>query len=276
MLNYLDYFEFNKNKKEKITKKVDYFLKCRKEKIHLVLDFDRTLTKSQSQFGENISTWHVLKNHLPEKAKQDYENLYNKYRPLEIAGIMKLSDAITWWNEILNLYKKNNLSWIDIANDVDKKMPMRDGVKEIFEICQAKNIPIMIISAGIKDVIEIWCKKYKIKPSIILSTKLFFDDNGVINGWDKKSLVHVLNKKEIGHNEVAQIRKTRPNTILVGDSIDDYSMVSGEKNVLRVIVDDARLDDKPTNGVDNKKLEKFDLIIKNKSLFPVAEIIKLF
>ena len=155
-------------------------------------------------------------------------------------------------------------------------MPIRPGVKELFNICSKKNIPTIIISAGVRDVIEAWCQRFEIKPSIILSTNLFFDSDGIISGWDKKTLIHILNKKEKGHQEIKKIRKLRPNTILIGDSIKDESMVSGVKNVLRIMVDDPRKDDLHRNEMfyDNT-FKKFDLIIKNKSLYPVVDIIKL-
>ena len=125
--DYLDEFEFKDNKK--IIAKVDSFLFSGKEKIHLVLDFDRTMTKSQNQAGENINTWQILKTHLPEEAKEEYQKFYNKYRPLEAANKMKESDAAAWWEEILNLYQKNKLNWLDIVNDVNSKMPIRNGTK---------------------------------------------------------------------------------------------------------------------------------------------------
>ncbi|KKQ21455.1 MAG: hypothetical protein A3G45_00070 [Candidatus Staskawiczbacteria bacterium RIFCSPLOWO2_12_FULL_37_15] len=272
--DYLDEFEFKDNKK--IIAKVDSFLFSGKEKIHLVLDFDRTMTKSQNQAGENINTWQILKTHLPEEAKEEYQKFYNKYRPLEAANKMKESDAAAWWEEILNLYQKNKLNWLDIVNDVNSKMPIRNGTKELFDVCKKKNIPIIIISAGIKDVIEIWCQRFEIKPATILSTNLFFDNNGYIKGWDRGSLIHVLNKKEKGHKEVSEMKKLRPNIILIGDSINDYSMVNGTKKVLRIIIDDPRPDDMLSKKNNSDGFSKFDLVIKNKSLYPIIKILKLF
>jgi cytosolic 5'-nucleotidase 3 len=274
-MNYID--KFICGDKEKNLKKIEFFLKHGKEKIHLVLDFDRTLTKSQNDLGENVTTWEILKTHLPIKGQKEYQRLYNKYRPLEVKNIMKLSDAVIWWEKILDLYKKNKLRWSDIANDVEKRMPIRPGTKELFDTCEKKGIPIIIISAGIKDVIGIWCQKFKIKPTLILSTNLNFDSDGYIKGWDKNSLIHVLNKKEKGHQEVSKMKKLRPNIFLIGDSIDDAHMVGGAKKVLRIILDDPRIDAGRKGGMFyNKMLQKFDLIIKEKSLFPVVDIIKLF
>ena len=261
---------------DRIVEKIKHFLDSGKEKIHLVLDFDRTLTESQNKLGENVSTWEILKTHLPQNSQEGYQALYNKYRPLELKNVMSLSDAVTWWEGILNLYKMNKLRCSDIANDIETRIPIRACVKELFKICEEKNIPIIIISAGIKDVIEMWCQKFSIKPSIILSTKLIFDSKGYIKGWDRSSLIHVLNKKEKGHKQIGKMRESRPNTILVGDSVSDARMVSGDENVLRIIVDDPRTDDELDEEFYKDMFSKFDLVIRNKSLCPVIDIVKLF
>jgi len=254
--------------------KTKSFLADGKEKLHLILDFDMTLTKTINQFGEHVATWQLLMSHLSEKGKKEYQNLYNRYRPLEAANKMTNSVAVEWWEETLNLLVKNRLKWSDILSDVEERMPVREGVKELFDICEQKEIPILIISGGIRDVIEVWCQKLNIKPAIILSTNLNFDSKGFIKGWDKNSLIHAFNKKEQGHEEVSKIRKLRPNTILVGDSPDDYSMVDGDEMVLRILIDDPR----PGESLlgNNAKKDKFDMIIKDKSLFPVVEMIKFF
>lgn len=254
--------------------KLNFFIKDGKNKLHLLLDFDRTLTKSANKLGENISTWEILKIHLPQEAQKEYQQFYKKYRTLEIENHMTINDAIIWWEAILKLFKKNKLKWSDIAKDVEEKMPMRLYTKELFKICEKKNIPAVIISAGIKDVIELWCQKFEINPNLILSTDLTFSSEGYMDGWHKESLIHVLNKKEKGHHEIQKIKSERPNTILIGDSLDDASMIDGEENVLRIIVNNPREDNK--NIKIEELFEKFDLVIKDGTLHSVIKILNLF
>ena len=254
--------------------KLDSFIKEGVDKIHLLLDFDRTLTKSQNDLGENVTTWEILKDHLPSKAQKEYQQFYKKYRALEIGNKMTVSDAVKWWKRILNLFQKNKLKWSDITNDVEKRMPIRPYTKELFQICERKNIPTVIISAGIQDIIELWCQKFEINPTIILSTNLTFSSEDYMTGWRKDSLIHILNKKEKGYQEIKKIKSKRPNTILIGDSLDDAYMVEGEKNVLRVIVYDSRKDDKIK--IIKEFTKKFDLIIKNGTLHPVVKILNSF
>jgi hypothetical protein len=132
----------------------------------------------------------------------------------------------------------------------------------------------VILSAGIKDVIELWCEKFHVRPNMILSTKLHFNGRGFISGWDRDSLVHTLNKNETGKKHLGAIQKTRPYAILIGDSMDDAAMVDGDENILRIFIDNGSHKKNLTDGFYNKVFEKFDLIIKNGSLLPIVEAIK--
>jgi len=269
-MNYLNDFLYKDEKK--VNKKINSFLSSGSKKIHLVLDFDRTLT-----IGKNSTTWAIFGAHLKKEGIIKYKKAYEKYRPLEISDRMKISQAVAWWEEMLNLYKENKVKWQDVMKDVKMKMSIRSGARELFNICSKKGIPTIVISAGNKNIIEAMFRRFDIKPTIILSTELFFDSKGCMSGWDKDSLIHVLNKKEMGHTQINKIKKSRPKTILIGDSIQDAKMVSGNKNVLRIIVDNPRVDDVSRDKAFYKDVfRKFDLVIKNKSLFSVVDIKKLF
>ena len=267
-------FFFQERKRKNILRKLKFFTVSGRDKLHLLLDFDRTLTKSKNELGENVTTWEILRVHLPQEAQKEYQQFYKKYRRLETENKMAVSDAVIWWERILNLFQENELKWLDIAKDVEERMPIRPCVKELFKICEKKNIPTIIISAGIKDIIELWCQRFEIDPTLILSTNLTFSSEGYMNGWDKDSLIHVLNKKEKGHKEVEKIKSKRPNAILIGDSLDDASIIEGEENVLRIAVYGSRKDDKIKKV--KEFTERFNLVIKDKTLCPIVEILNLF
>jgi len=258
-----------------LLRKTNFILRSGRDKLHLVLDFDRTLTQGKDGSGQDITTWHVLQNYISKEARADYWRFYKKYRPLEAQNKITETEAITWWSSILNIYRDNQLKWSDVAVNLETEMPPRTGVKELFDVCAEKKIPTIIISAGIKNLIDLWCQKHGFSPSLVLSTDLFFDSQGVVNGWDKNSLIHALNKKEMGHEKLLEIRKRRPNTILVSDSIHDADMVEGGFNSLKIIIDDMRFDDFPRRDDFFEKIfKKFDLIIKTGTFAPVIEILK--
>ena len=56
-----------------------------------------------------------------------------------------------------------------VEQDFLSKASIRPGTKELFDLCAEHGIPTIILSAGIKDVIELWAEAYQIKPSVILA-----------------------------------------------------------------------------------------------------------
>lgn len=261
-----------KNKKE-VVKKLRRFINSGKDKIHLLFDFDRTITVGKNRKGDDYTVWGALQELLSPEAKKEYFRFYKKYRKLEIENKLTNEDAATWASSILDLYASNGLKLSDVKK-VSNKIKIRKYARGLFRICNKKGIPTIIISGGIKNVIELVCRRAKIRPTLVLSSVLDFSKNGHICGWERGSLVHMLNKKERGHKEIAGIKLARPNIMLIGDSLDDVIMADGKDNVLRVAVNNPRKDDKKDKM--KELIKKFDLVIKDESFLPVIKILKLF
>lgn len=246
--------------------------------MHVVFDFDRTLTVSRPGINGDITTWHIFNEHLPPTGQDRYQKLFAHYRPLELNGTMDETHATVWWTEILNLFAEYKINLYEIEQDFLSKATIRPYAKELFDLCAARNIPTVILSAGIKDIIEIWALNYLIRPSVIHSTSLHMQPDGTISGWDKESIVHVLNKKERGdsHDDIADIRRRRPMTILVGDSLNDASMAEGDETVFRVLIHDPRPNDSEvdTSAFRERAFQKFDAILESGSLRPVGKLIE--
>jgi hypothetical protein len=135
-------------------------------------------------------------------------------------------------------------------------------------------IPTVILSAGILDVIEIWCKKYNVNPKLILSTALVVSNEGTVLGWDKSTLVHTLNKSEAKHPELEAIRSDRPNTLLIGDSLEDANMASGDKNVFRIRILDQQPSSQSSQEMQlSKSFMKFDAVISSGDLYPLLKLL---
>lgn len=268
---FLDRFFYLKDQ-EKTLDKLHSFINSGKNKVHLLLDFERTLTQGRDRSGKDLTIWGALKNLLSENSRSEYDQLYEKYRALEVKNKLSETDAIKWWGSILTLYKENkiNLPGIERATG---KIKIRPYTKQLFKICEDKNIPTIIISAGIKNIIELFCKKEGIHPTAILSTEFTFSPGGYINGWKPDSLIHILNKKERGHEEIKGIKSARPKAVIIGDSLNDAFMVDGENNVLRIAIPDPRHDDR--HDKFQEFFKNFDLVIKGKTLYPVIKILDL-
>ena len=267
---------------ENVNAKITDFIAAGPDKLHLVTDWDRTITANGG--GRDITSWGVVQSLLPPEGQVIDNTLYELYQPKELGGTMSESEALLWWQESLALHVRYGTNVHDVETAVAKVgMLPRKGAKSskdqegLFDVCTRLHIPTIILSAGVRSVIECVTRRYDISPTAILATNLRIADDGCIIGWDEKTLIHNFNKHERGHEELAAIRRDRPKAILLGDSNDDAQMVAGTNNVLRI-----RIYDKPINSssayVD--KLSKasiavgYDLLVEG-SFLPVVKLIQL-
>lgn len=263
-------------KNQEVKDRLDKFINLNKNEVYLITDFDRTITPHFNNQGDEVTTWDLLSRKLPKDIRNEEVELYKKYRPLEVAGKLTVEDAVRWWSTNLDYYKKSKLKWSDLALEVEEAIPARPGAIELFNICSKKEIPIIIVSAGIKDVIELWCEKFEIYPQIILSTNLYFDPDGYISGWDKGSLVHNLNKNTVCREYLKEVQKKRPYAILLGDSLDDAAIVDSSDNILKFFIDDSHHEEiKDKHSCSREKaFEKFDIILEGGDLESIVRVME--
>lgn len=243
--------------------------------VHVIFDFDRTLTVRRPGAQDEVTTWHILREHLPEAGQAEYQRLFEKYRALELNGDMTQQDAVQWWSSILNLFVAHSIDLTAVEETFLARASIRPGTVELFKLFADHNIPVIILSAGIHDVIDIWCRQYNIHPSIIISTRLKIDSNNIISGWQEDTLVHVLNKSEATHPEVSTMRRNRTKLFVVGDSLDDASIAADGHHVVKIRILDFRGDEATTVHEEHKTLQKFDAFVKTGSLDPLRQLIEL-
>lgn len=179
-----------------LEQKLGDFIMAGSTGLHIIYDFDRTLTVRKPDVDDDITTWNILRDHLPPTAQAEYKALYDKYRALEIAETMTEADAAEWWTAILDLFVQNRINLQEVEADFLHRASVRPGTQELFGMCDANTIPTVIMSAGIRDVIDVWGKAYGIKPTLTIATALRLDEAGRIIGWEENTLVHALNKNE--------------------------------------------------------------------------------
>ena len=259
-----------------LREKIERFQSDGANKFHVIFDFDRTLTVAHPETNDDVTTWHIMDSHLPREGAADYQALFEKYRALELAETLTDQDAEDWWNASLNLYRTHRVDMREVERDFVMHASIRPGTAELFAFCQRQAIPTVVFSAGIRDVIEVWSRAYNVSPTEIISTALTLDENGCVTGWDESTLVHVLNKHEMGHAGLTAIRATRPNVILVGDSLNDADMASGDDTVLRIRMFDPRPDEKfELSEVRQKTFQRFDAMIESGSFAPLKSLVKI-
>ena len=244
------------------------------EKIHVLADFDRTLTTAFVDGKSLPSLISVLRdgNYLTPDYAEKANALYTKYHAIEIDPKIPLNEKkkamLEWWKTHFALHIECGLNKSDLEKVVaSDKVKFRKGVKEFIQTLKKKNIPLVIMSSsGLGgDAIRMYLEKAKMLfDNIHIVSNVFeWDENG--NAVEvKEPIIHVLNKDETAIQDfpVFDIIKDRKNVLLLGDSLGDVGMVEGFdfENLIKI----GFLNEKIEESI--KEYEKnFDIVILNDS-----------
>lgn len=271
----------NKEKLERIKEEIQ---KQGSKNLHILTDFDRTLTYAKSAEGENIpAIISILRNgnYLAEGYAEKAHALFNKYHPIEIDTSIpnkeKKKAMHEWWTSHFKLLIESGLNKKDLEAIVETGIvKLREGVKELFDYLNQKEIPIAIMSSsGVGNVIPMFLEKEGILyDNIHIIANLYsFDKNGQATNISEP-IINVMNKDETAihdHLKVYSKIKDRKNVILMGDSLGDLGMITGFKynNLIKIgFLNDGEEQNK-------KEYEKnFDMIISQDSdIKPVNKLI---
>lgn len=243
--------------------------------IYVVADFDRTITKGTSQ-----TSWSILANspYVPKEYIKDRQNLYNHYRPIELDETMELSKKTLlmkeWFQKHIELfvkYKINKEIFKNAVNDT-KIMEFRSGAKEFIEFLYKNDIPLIIISAGIGNFIEIFLESNNCYYNnvFVMSNKIIFKDNIAVGV--ENNIIHSLNKNEVALPKNIQDKLShRNNVILLGDQISDLKMVDKSKH--DVVYTTCLLADEEKDNISKIK-ENFDIVCEyNDDYFDLQDVL---
>lgn len=235
---------------------------------YIVTDFDRTITA-----GDSESSWGTLSksNSVPKEYVEERQKLYNKYRPIEIDLTLdyetKNKLMIEWWTNHINLFIKYKLKESVIKNTAQNPnmMKFRDGAQEFLKKMHDKNIPIIIISAGIGNFIkEFLIQNNALYDNIYIVANFIKFENGIATGISN-NIIHSLNKNDISiPNEVKDLIKDKENIVLLGDGIDDIKMVSEDKKDTTLKIGFLNAN---TEKDFNEYMKAFDVVGHNNASF---------
>ncbi len=236
--------------------------------IHILTDFDKTIT-----VGNSDSSWSILSksNLVPKEYVIERQELFNHYRPIETDETLNYAEKnqlmTEWWNKHINLFVKYKLSEtviIEAAKNL-KVMSFREGAKEFLENMRNRNIPVIIISAGIGNFIEQFLIKNNCNfENIHIVSNFIKFENGIAVGVSE-NVIHSLNKNEVSiPKNIQEELKDRGNIILLGDSISDIKMVKekDKDNALKIGFLDENIDEKLNDFKDI-----FDVVCTNNTSY---------
>ncbi len=210
------------------------------EKLHVLSDFDRTLTQVFSNGQKTPSVISVLRSNS-KYLGQDYAKkaqlLFEKYHPIEIDSEIKFQKKEIlmreWWIKHYKLLIDKKLNKKHLEEIVeDGKIDFRKESLPFFDFLNQYKIPLIIMSAnglGGEIISMMLEKKDKLYPNIyVVSNHLRWDKKGNLIGF-KEPIVHCLNKKGILLEKLSFYKKVkdRKNVLLMGDNPEDKEMVAG-------------------------------------------------
>lgn len=217
-----------------------------KQRLQVVSDFDRTISVSEKDGKQCLTSNAVLENSrfVSEDLRTHFLELRNFYMQIEHSGKLtreaKVPYMIEWWQKSFDLVVRSGVTRENIKEMINNSdSHIKSGCDWFFYTLERYDIPLLIFSAGLGDIIEEWisqqCGIFK-NQKIIANFMTFDEESGKVNGW-KNELIHVFNKNEssINDTEYEKFIENRHNLILIGDSIGDIDMASGYKNINTIL-----------------------------------------
>ncbi|CAG8588380.1 5222_t:CDS:2, partial [Ambispora leptoticha] len=216
--------------------------------------------------------------HLSKALKQKMKILSKKYYPLEIDPSLTIAEKAPlmteWWEKAHELLINERITEDDIVK-LAKETPveMRPGLKDIIFRCKDNDIPFLVFSAGIENIIEeVLRSKNLYHPNMhIVANKMLLDPSeGIFNKFEEP-LIHVFSKSEImieGTPYYSTLIE-KNNVILLGDSLGDLDMSKGIKHDVRLTIGflNVRVDE-----LLNDYLNAYDIVVTNDGSMDIVAI----
>lgn len=237
--------------------------------FYVLADFDNTITakecKSSMGIITNSSIW---KNDFVE----EHGMLCKKYK-IKAKESKDYNEKNEMWNKTLSgffeLFRKYNLTQ-ELLEDIVVKsnMKFREGFAEFLEFLYGEKIPVVIISAGVKNCIQMFLKNNNALYNNIniVSNLIKFNNKGIISEIPK-SIINPANKNMISFSrELQEQIKNRPNILLFGDSPGDIRIIENKDKDKTLSVAFANKKE------DIEELQRnFDIVSEDSQIFSTLE-----
>lgn len=262
--------------------KLNLIISWGSQHLHIIADFDRTLTKAFVDWQPKTSLISIIQEEWylwPEFTEKSREN-FNKYHPIEIDPSIPFEEK----KQAMHSRRKDQFqlilkSWLtkDIIKHVvdTEEIPFRDWYSDFFDLLKSKDIPLIIFSSSgmwYEWIYYTLQKIDKLSDNIhIISNAFIRDENDKVIAI-REPIIHSLNKDEtvVSDIPVYQDIKQRKNILILWDSPWDADMANGfdYENILKIWFLNH---DSPENR--ELFLSKFDMLILGD--WPMDEINKL-
>ena len=204
--------------------------KINKDNICVFMDYDKTITSSESE-----DSWATTANKkaMGKEISNDLNKFYEKYGPIEldytIDEKVKEKYMLEWYEKSMNLYYTYHLTKEKIKECIhNSHLELRNGAKDFLNRLYNRNIPVIIFSAGIGNVIEQFLKEKECYYDniTIIGNFIKFDENGDMIKFSDK-IIHTLNKNidKLNNDKLKEKIRTKEYRIVIGDLVEDINMM---------------------------------------------------
>lgn len=249
-----------------------------KSKLAVAADFDFTMSRAYEN-GIKCQTCHGALNTsplIPKSVQEQSLHLFETYHPIELDHTISMNEKgkfmIEWWTKAADLIVNTQLNKSDIKRIVkESRVRLRSGCDSLIQSLNEKEIPLMVISAGLGDlIVEAITQQSTLHSNIeIVANFMEFNNNGTLVAF-KNETIHCCNKNEtpIHHSECFKRIEDRTNAILIGDLLEDSNMLNALPH-LQSVLKIGFLNDNQEEFLP-KFLEKFDIVLVNDQTFDVV------
>ena len=225
--------------------------------LQVVIDFDYTMTRVHKNGQRLDCSWGVMENSnlLPESYTKQTNDLRAKYLPIEQDASMTAAEKtpfmVEWYTKANLLLSECGTVKRHMFQDMigASNVELREGTEKMMNHLLKNNVPVLVLSAGLGDLVEEILRYYKVYHSNVkvVSNFLDYDEEGNIVGL-AGDVIHVFNKNEKSLKPVERTNSEhvenvdlinqihqRGNVLLMGDSLGDPCMADGIENPSAVL-----------------------------------------
>ena len=214
----------NKKKIDELKQKIN------KDNIYVFMDYDKTITSSKCE-----DSWATTANKkaMGKAISNDLNKFYEKYGPIELDYTIDIQEKekymLEWYEKSMNLYYTYHLTKEKLKECIyNSHLELREGAKDFLNKLYNRNIPVIIFSAGIGNVIEQFLKEKECYYDniTIIGNFIKFDKNGDMIKFSD-NIIHTLNKNidKLNDDKLKEKIEEKEYRIVIGDLVEDINMM---------------------------------------------------
>ncbi|CAJ0565561.1 unnamed protein product, partial [Mesorhabditis spiculigera] len=228
--------------REALEKKLAAVVEDGPRELLIISDFDQTLSRAYDEEGKpctsSIGVFRLHGDKIQPGMAKEMQELFEKYYPTEcnphLTMEQKLPTIKEWWEKAHEVVTRVPFTAERLQQLVlESNLRLRDGAEEWLKNLEGHGIAILVFSAGIGDVIEIYLKHQlgEIPNHLhVIGNFLEYNAEGSVTTFQEPT-IHVFNKNATvikKNGPFWDAHSERKHILLMGDSLGDLHMDVGE------------------------------------------------